>query len=206
MDDRCAQCRRYLDRQWDDELVSDSENAALASHVASCEACRAYRAQMEQILSEAESFRDLRYSRDIVVAPLQLSPARAWGPWWGFALGLSTAAAVFSSGLLILRSPDRAPTTSTLQSTQTATLVRLVVPVDGAQSVAVMGDFTGWKEPIALQPAANGLWTGELRLPAGRYRYMIVVDGERMLPDPGARQLVDDGFGGKSSVLDVGSI
>ncbi len=50
------------------------------------------------------------------------------------------------------------------------------------------------------------VWVGQVQVQPGRYNYVIVVDGERMLVDPTAPQVVDDGFGGKNSVLDVGSI
>jgi 1,4-alpha-glucan branching enzyme len=82
--------------------------------------------------------------------------------------------------------------------------VRLVVPLPAADSVAVVGDFTSWKNGIPLQRAQDGLWVGDLEVPAGRYRYVLVVDGEHIQPDPAAQQVVDDGFGGKNSVLDLG--
>ena len=83
------------------------------------------------------------------------------------------------------------------------TRVRLVVPVLQADTVEIAGDFAGWDKRISLKPIENGLWVGELELPAGRYRYVIVIDGKKMLPDPAAKQIVADGFGGKNSILDI---
>ena len=86
------------------------------------------------------------------------------------------------------------------------TLVRLVIPAPRARTVEVMGDFTSWEKTVGLEPIGNGLWAGDIEVPAGRYRYVIIIDGKEMRPDPAARQVVDDGFGGKSSVLDIGRI
>ena len=33
------------------------------------------------------------------------------------------------------------------------------------------------------------------------YTYSFVIDGERWVPDPGAPETVDDGFGGVNSIL-----
>jgi hypothetical protein len=48
----------------------------------------------------------------------------------------------------------------------------------------------------------NGVWEITVKLRKGiSYRYNFLIDGTRWEPDPGAPLQVDDGFGGKSSVL-----
>ena len=79
--------------------------------------------------------------------------------------------------------------------------IKLVAP--SAHSVSVAGTFNGW-QPAAmpLRPTPAGEWMGELKLPAGRYEYLFVVDGE-WLPDPAAREAVANPFGGMNSVVSV---
>lgn len=75
----------------------------------------------------------------------------------------------------------------------------------GAVSLKVAGDFNQWNpDRTELKPVeGTGLWKGNLHLSPGRFRYMIVVDDKLWIPDPGADELVDDGLGGKNSILDT---
>jgi 1,4-alpha-glucan branching enzyme len=74
-----------------------------------------------------------------------------------------------------------------------------------ASSVAVAGSFNRWdpRKDLLSGPDRKGIWTVTLELPEGRYEYLFVVDGNTWLPDPGAPS-VDDGLGGKNSVVEVG--
>ncbi len=86
---------------------------------------------------------------------------------------------------------------------ETPSGVRLELVQPGAKSVAVAGSFNAWKpEATPLQPAGNGRWTGSLKVNPGRYEYLFVVDGN-WVPDPNAKEAVQNPFGGRNSVLVV---
>ena len=51
----------------------------------------------------------------------------------------------------------------------------------------------------------KGAWTLVLQLPAGRYEYAFVLDGQTIIPDPLAEFYEDDGFGNQNGVLIVGN-
>jgi hypothetical protein len=73
----------------------------------------------------------------------------------------------------------------------------------GAKSVCVAGTFNEWKpEKAQLVMMDNGRWVGNLTVNPGRYEYLFVVDGQ-WLPDPNAKESVQNPFGGKNSVLTV---
>jgi 1,4-alpha-glucan branching enzyme len=60
-----------------------------------------------------------------------------------------------------------------------------VQPVGEARQVTVVGDFNDW-DPAATPLQRDdrlGVWQGCVPVPAGRYRYQIVVDGHWQ-PDP----------------------
>jgi 1,4-alpha-glucan branching enzyme len=79
--------------------------------------------------------------------------------------------------------------------------LELVKP--GAKQVAVAGDFNDWKpERTPLVQIGNGRWVGDLNVKPGRHEYLFVVDGQ-WLPDPNAKENVQNPFGGKNSVLIV---
>jgi hypothetical protein len=72
-----------------------------------------------------------------------------------------------------------------------------------AKKVCVAGSFNNWQpERTPLKSSGNGRWLGDLKVAPGRYEYLFVVDGQ-WLPDPNARESVQNPFGGKNSVLTV---
>jgi hypothetical protein len=72
-----------------------------------------------------------------------------------------------------------------------------------AKKVCVAGTFNEWKpERTPLKPAGNGRWVGDLTVDPGKYEYLFVVDGQ-WLPDPNAKESVQNPFGGRNSVLVV---
>ena len=62
-----------------------------------------------------------------------------------------------------------------------------------ATAAAVAGEFNGWNSvnhQLALEKV--GLWSAELRIPAGAYAYKFVVDGKWLLdPANPATKVVD---------------
>ena len=71
-----------------------------------------------------------------------------------------------------------------------------------AKSVTIAGSFNAWdihKDKLA-GPDKNGVWRAVIPLRQGRYEYLFVLNGKDWQPDPGV-PAVDDGFGGKNSVL-----
>ena len=196
----CNKCQEILDAEWDGDKVSEADRLASEEHVNGCSACRRYQSEMKLVLDTATTLKDVQYDRPVELSPLVLRPHTS-RPFLAGVLATSGVAVAFVIGLFA---------GGVLKNERTAgpevQMVRLVVPMAQANRVEVVGDFTGWKNRIALSPTEDGMWVGEVRVAPGRYKYMIVVDDAALQPDPAAREVVDDGFGGKNSVLDVGSI
>ena len=72
-----------------------------------------------------------------------------------------------------------------------------------ATSVTVAGSFNGWDASrTPLKKAEDGEWKATVWLPAGRYEYRFIVDGQ-WINDPNARESVENTFGSTNSVLVV---
>lgn len=73
-----------------------------------------------------------------------------------------------------------------------------------AQSVQVAGDFNNWKPEAAPlhKVGDSGVWQTQMKLPAGRYRYRLVVDGQWQ-QDPYNEWTELNPFGGYNSVLEI---
>ena len=77
--------------------------------------------------------------------------------------------------------------------------LKLVKPE--AKSVCVAGSFNGWNPArTPLTRVNDGTWVGDLTGISGRHEYLFVVDGQ-WLPDPNAKESVQNPFGGRNSVL-----
>jgi len=69
-----------------------------------------------------------------------------------------------------------------------------------AQSVSVAGSFNNWDvKRTPLRKEVN-CWTTVITLPRGNYEYRFVVDGKWM-DDPGAKESIQNPFGGRNAVL-----
>lgn len=83
--------------------------------------------------------------------------------------------------------------------------VTLVLDWPAARKVTVIGSFNHWN-PDGYQMHRNSAeapWQLILELGQGKYQYAFVIDDQRVVPDPGALWLVDDGFGNRNSALIV---
>jgi hypothetical protein len=84
-------------------------------------------------------------------------------------------------------------------------LVTFVLLAPQARSVALAGDFNDWDASrVLMRREASGLWTVDVPLTPGRYRYVFVVDGRRFVADPAAPRAAGDDFGTPTSVVTVG--
>jgi len=70
--------------------------------------------------------------------------------------------------------------------------------------VQIAGDFTNWQPvPLAFRSNGNGArWQKTVRLKPGAYQYKYLVNG-KWLPDPGNRDLIDNGLGSRNSCITV---
>lgn len=86
-------------------------------------------------------------------------------------------------------------------SSPATNLVSLELVNPSAKTVCVAGSFNEWRpEKMPLVLLGNGRWVGDLTVKPGRHEYLFVVDGQ-WLPDPNAKENVQNPYGGKNSVL-----
>jgi hypothetical protein len=133
---------------------------------------------------------------------LRFSPIR------GLALAAGLAS-IMLAGARLVSKRDRwdGATHSVAARRDTVHLVRFVFIAPGASSVAVAGDFNRWDVTThQLVPiGATGVWSASIALPSGRHEYAFVIDGARWVVDPAAAVTIADEFGGRSSVVTLGS-
>jgi len=73
-----------------------------------------------------------------------------------------------------------------------------------AREIALAGDFNRWDtQSIRLKRIEGDIWEARVYLSPGRYTYCFIIDGKEWLPDPHSDYIIDDGFGGRNSVIIV---
>ena len=87
---------------------------------------------------------------------------------------------------------------------QTAGAVAFVTLYPRAESVQIAGDFNNWqpKKTVMEKVGESGVWQTKLKLPAGKYRYRLVVDGQWQ-QDPYNAHTETNPFGGFNSIVQV---
>lgn len=72
-----------------------------------------------------------------------------------------------------------------------------------AKSVRLFGDFNNWSESgVEMKDEnGNGLWSIELDLKKGIYRYIFLIDEKKWVVDEKADTFIADGFGGHNGVI-----
>ncbi len=74
-----------------------------------------------------------------------------------------------------------------------------------AKSVNIVGDFNKWDTNANPMNNVNGTWKVSLPLASGSYQYKFYVNGSDWKEDPNNTKSVDDGYGGKNSLIEVGT-
>ncbi len=83
-------------------------------------------------------------------------------------------------------------------------VVHFELDAPGARAVTLVGSFNSWNTTALPMKDENGVWRITVRLKKGTTNtYNFLIDGSKWVPDPASPAEVDDGFGGKSSVLQL---
>lgn len=195
-----------LDSQWVPTGEAPSIPQELREHAQACESCAVTLRATEALLGLSEApeppagMAD-RINETILERAGSQDRRSRFGQW---ATGLAAAAvlvlaSVFATTLFLDRDAAGG-------STSEAVIVRLQLEAPQAKSVAVVGDWNEWDpEAHRLSDANNdGIWEIDIEVtPNQEYRYQFLLDGESWMPDPSSPIIVDDGFGGENSVLNI---
>ncbi len=76
--------------------------------------------------------------------------------------------------------------------------------IGGKHQVFIAGDFNNWSESETPMEENDGIYEITLHLKQGKYGYKFIVDGQWMV-DENADEFIDDGYGGKNSIVFVGN-
>jgi hypothetical protein len=192
-------------RSWRKELATWLEQAEaageparippeLAAHAARCRECAVRLRAAQKLLAMPAPRAPEDLSERVWAAVRDKRPAGR-APRAALRLAAAAAVALAAAGALLVA-----------RNSSDVVTVRLALEAPGARQVSVVGDWNGW-EPASgrlVDSDGDGVWEGTVRVRRLReYRYLFLSEGDLWVADPRAALSIDDGFGGKSSVLQL---
>lgn len=123
-------------------------------------------------------------------------------PRWAIPLAAAAMLAIWFAGTRFGAARSAAPAVAAAPARSDTVYVRFEIAAPTAQNVRLAGDFSGWQPEVRLVRSETGKWVATVPVAVGVHRYQFVVD-DTWVPDP-AVGAVDDGFGGRNSVVVVG--
>ena len=188
-----------------DGYLLPSQREVLEGHLRGCQNCGALLGGLTSLNGRLEGFGDVEVPAGLSQSILRALPTQAYGPpplrrWLVAGVAPALLAVLVAAGFLFTGRIE-------LHNKVADRAVDLFISAPQAASVAVVGDFNGWdpQRTRMIRLDHEGRWTARLKLPPGVHQYSFVIDGSTWVPDPGAKTTLADGFGGRNSVIIIGS-
>lgn len=186
-----------------DGYLLPSQREVLENHVRGCAGCRALISGLTRIDDRLEGIAQVEAPPLLARSILEALPPEAFRPSplrrmlvYG---GVPVAAVLFLAMGFLLK--GRLLMRNSIAERE----IELALAAPQATTVAVVGDFNNWnpQRTRLIRASHEGLWRARLKLPPGVYQYSFVIDGTTWVPDPRAKTVLSDGFGGENSVVIV---
>ncbi len=214
---KCKKFQNYIDLYFDKDLM-DSQIKELFAHMEQCQECHNLFLELKDMEKGFESIKKVVPSSDISVNVMSIINRESSKVTFlekireGFMSPVTLRAnlAFITVLLLILVTKPYFITDKKIvnqkQNIEYNEFINakflLSLPENHIEDVSVVGDFNGWNtKSFKLNYKGNGIWEGTFPIKSGKYEYMFVINGEKWIPDPKAREYKEDGFGGKNSLL-----
>jgi len=198
----CKKVVILIHKQADGKLTIDEEKI-LKDHLSECSLCQERLKCLEKvgILLKRERVKPPSDFTEKVLDRLPdegpvFKPVRKpfiFSPQWKWVPALAIVTIFLIASLILI---TKKPSPSII-------MVTFTIEMPEAQVVSLAGDFNSWDVTVCRLSHQDGIWTVKLPLPPGRYQYVFVADGTKWIPDPEAKDYVDNGYGSKNSVLDT---
>ena len=200
----CKKAREIIDFYIDGD-ITQKEKEELEEHLKTCISCNRYYEDMLRIhgMLSSEEYLEPRegFTQRVISSLPKKKRLFSWMP-------KPALAGLLSIGIILVFAFLRFPALDIhRKDLKDMIKVQFMIKVQDAQAktVSIVGDFNDWQvgKDLLSDPDGDGIWTGVLTLKPGKYQYVFVIDGKRWVPDPRAKEVSKDGFGGVNSVIEV---
>ncbi len=200
----CKKAREIIDFYIDGD-ITQKEKEELEEHLKTCISCNRYYEDMLRIhgMLSSEEYLEPRegFTQRVISS---LPKKRRFFSW----IPKPALVGLLSIGIILVFAFFRFPALDIhRKDLKDMIKVQFMIKVQDAQAktVSIVGDFNDWQvgKDLLSDPDGDGIWTGVLTLKPGKYQYVFVIDGKKWVPDPRAKEISKDGFGGVNSVIEV---
>ncbi len=200
----CKKAREIIDFYIDGD-ITQKEKEELEEHLKTCISCNRYYEDMLRIhgMLSSEEYLEPRegFTQRVISS---LPKKRRFFSW----MPRPALVGLLSIGIILVFAFLRFPALDIhRKDLRDMIKVQFMIKVQDAQAktVSIVGDFNDWQvgKDLLSDPDGDGIWTGVLTLKPGKYQYVFVIDGKKWVPDPRAKEISKDGFGGVNSVIEV---
>ena len=200
----CKKAREIIDFYIDGD-ITQKEKEELEEHLKTCISCNRYYEDMLRIHSILSSEEYLEPREGFTQRVISSLPKKRRLFSW---LPKPALVGLLSIGIILVFAFFRFPALDIhRKDLKDMIKVQFMIKVQDAQAktVSIVGDFNDWQvgKDLLSDPDGDGIWTGVLTLKPGKYQYVFVIDGKKWVPDPRAKEISKDGFGGVNSVIEV---
>ncbi len=200
----CKKAREIIDFYIDGD-ITQKEKEELEEHLKTCISCNRYYEDMLRIhgMLSSEEYLEPRegFTQRVISSLPKKRKLFSWMP-------RPALVGLLSIGIILVFAFLRFPALDIhRKDLRDMIKVQFMIKVQDAQAktVSIVGDFNDWQvgKDLLSDPDGDGIWTGVLTLKPGKYQYVFVIDGKKWVPDPRAKEISKDGFGGVNSVIEV---
>ncbi len=200
----CKKAREIIDFYIDGD-ITQKEKEELEEHLKTCISCNRYYEDMLRVhgMLSSEEYLEPRegFTQRVISS---LPKKRRFFSW----MPRPALVGLLSIGIILVFAFLRFPALDIhRKDLRDMIKVQFMIKVQDAQAktVSIVGDFNDWQvgKDLLSDPDGDGIWTGVLTLKPGKYQYVFVIDGKKWVPDPRAKEISKDGFGGVNSVIEV---
>ncbi len=200
----CKKAREIIDFYIDGD-ITQKEKEELEEHLKTCISCNRYYEDMLRVhgMLSSEEYLEPRegFTQRVISSLPKKRKLFSWMP-------RPALVGLLSIGIILVFAFLRFPALDIhRKDLRDMIKVQFMIKVQDAQAktVSIVGDFNDWQvgKDLLSDPDGDGIWTGVLPLKPGKYQYVFVIDGKKWVPDPRAKEISKDGFGGVNSVIEV---
>ena len=200
----CKKAREIIDFYIDGD-ITQKEKEELEEHLKTCISCNRYYEDMLRVhgMLSSEEYLEPRegFTQRVISSLPKKRKLFSWMP-------RPALVGLLSIGIILVFAFLRFPALDIhRKDLRDMIKVQFMIKVQDAQAktVSIVGDFNDWQvgKDLLSDPDGDGIWTGVLTLKPGKYQYVFVIDGKKWVPDPRAKEISKDGFGGVNSVIEV---
>ena len=192
---KCDEIEPLLINYLNNEIL-ESQKKALDSHLEKCELCRNRLLKLQNLEISLETSDEVSPPDDLADNILSTIPTKE--PQISYLSKFLFSLAAISITVIVVLALYHSTKSHFKKQGYRKILFSYTDPK--AKAVSIVGDFNRWTKEKLIKTEDNK-WIITLKLKPGQYHYSFLINNKLWVVDPTAELNVNDGYGGKNSII-----